>query len=452
MAFAVAVAGIALHTASAGASATEPQSGGAGSAEASAVLRPAGTLTPSAVYPDGSFHTISPTRFYDSRTDGPRTKLVAGETRTVPIAGRFGVGSAIQLKAVAVNVTVDDPTAASFVSVFPTGVGVPNVSTVNFQPGRSVPNMVIVDVGVDGNIQVYNGGGQSHVILDVVGWFSSASGPAGGGLYAFDSPNRVLDTRPGGLAPFTTFGLGRTNSAPYAPEFATAVVNATVQSAGSGFVTFYPQGDVPPNVSNLNFPGVVPGSDANGLVMSNTVLAPLNTNKTYVGYSEARPNAPVNLLIDEIAAFDDDGMLDLGNGSFLEGSLLQTPAGGPFRTWDPRAGIGNCTVPPCRVGGGQPFTLNLAGLLPDPDLDGLAAEAVVLNVTIDQPTESTYLTVYPNDIDLPNVSTLNFLAGQTTAHATIVRVDPDNPVVTFFMPAGTANLIVDFLGHFEYSA
>ena len=46
--------------------------------------------------------------------------------------------------------------------------------------------------------------------------------------------------------------------------------------------------------------------------------------------------------------------------------------------------------------------------------------------------------------------TLNFLAGQTTAHATIVRVDPANPIVDFFMPAGAANLIVDFLGHFEY--
>jgi hypothetical protein len=420
-----------------------------GYAAGPAVLRPAGPLTTSAVYPDGSFTAITPARFYDSRTTGSGTKLNAGEIRTVQIAGRFGVPGAAQVKAVAMNVTVDAPTAASFVTVFPTGVGLPEVSTVNFQPGRTIPNLVVVQVGPDGNVQVYNGGGQSHVILDVVGFFSSSSGPAGGGLFPLTTPERVLDTRVdapvGGFTPFTTFGLGRRNGAPYGPAATTAVVNATVQSRGTGFATFYPTGLVPPDVSNLNFPGALPGSDPNGLFVSNTVFAPLNGNKTYVGYTDSRPGSPkVQVLIDEIAIFDD--------GSLADGSLLQTPAGGPFRTWDSRGGYGSCNPGPCPFMGGTPFTLDFGGILPDPDVTGIAVDALALNVTIDSPTQSTFLTVYPNDIPLPDVSTLNFLAGQTSAHATIVRVDPYNPVVTFFMPAGTANLIVDFLGQFEYDA
>jgi hypothetical protein len=409
-------------------------------------LVPQGDLRPLATYPDGSFNSITPARFYDSRTDGARTKLAANETRIVQIAGRNGVPGAAQVKAVAMNVTVDAPTAASFVSVYPNGVGRPDVSTVNFQPGRTIPNLIVVDVGLDGNVQIFNGGGESHVILDVVGWFSTSSGQAGGGLFPFPTPQRVLDTRAeapvGGFTPFTTFGLGRKNGAPYLPDETVAVVNATVQSAGTGFATFYPSGLVPPNVSNLNFPGVIPGSDPAGHFVSNTVFAPLNTNGTYVGYAESRPNNPkVQVLIDEIAVFDD--------GSNLQGSLLVTPDAGPFRSWDSRGGYGSCTSK-CPLLGGQVFSLDFSTLVPDPT-SGVSADALALNVTIDAPTASTFLTVFPGDIPMPDVSTLNFLAGQTTAHATIVRIDPANPVVNFFMPAGTANLIVDFLGHFEYT-
>jgi hypothetical protein len=425
----------------------EPASGSSyGYAGGPATLRPQGELGTQAVYPDGSFNAISPARFYDSRTDGARTKLAAGETRVVQIAGRNGVLGASQVKAVAMNVTVDAPTAASFVSVYPSGVGRPDVSSVNFQPGRTIPNLIVVDIGLDGNVVIYNGGGESHVILDVVGWFSTSSGPAGGGLFPFETPQRVLDTRAdapvGGFTPFTTFGLGRRGGVPYDAIATTAVVNATVQSTGTGFATFYPSGLVPPNVSNLNFPGVIPGSDPSGLFVSNTVFAPLSATGTYVGYTESRPNNPkVQMIIDELAYFDD--------GSIVDGSLLQTPDAGPFRSWDSRGGYGSCTSK-CPLIGGQVFRLNFSGLLPDPS-SGVFADALALNVTIDAPTQSTFLTVFPDDIPMPDVSTLNFLAGQTTAHATIVRIDPANPVVDFFMPAGTANLIVDFLGHFEYT-
>jgi hypothetical protein len=443
--------GLSLRGEAAGAAPQDTADANVGIADGPATLRPAGPLSPLAL-PNGSWHPLTPARFYNSRTEGTKAKFNPGEVRTVPIAGRFGIPGAVQVKAVAMNVTVDAPTAASFVSVYPSGVGIPNVSSVNFQPGRTVPNLIIVDLGADGNVNVYNGGGQTHVILDVVGWFASSSGPSGGGLFPFDGPERVLDTRAnapvGGFTPFTTFGLGRHNSSPYYAEYTTAVVNATVQSAGTGFFTFYPEGAVPPDVSNVNFPGLVPGSDPNGLFVSNTVFAPLNASKTYVGYTESRPSNKVNLILDEVAAFDDDGVLNV-EGTLIDGSLLETPLAGPFRTWDTRPGGGSCT-PACPFVGGQEFTLDFTGILPDPDFDGIGVSALALNITIDAPTQSTFLTVYPGDIALPNASTLNFLAGQTVAHATIVRVDPYNPTVKFFMPAGTANLIVDFLGQFEF--
>jgi hypothetical protein len=446
------VAGLTTQT-SAGAAEAEPVTSGIAGGPPDGLAR-AEVLRPAATWPDGSYHSMTPARFYDSRREGAQTKLGPNETRIVQIAGRNGVPGAAQVKAVAMNVTVDAPTAASFVTVSPTGVGVPNVSSVNFQPGRTVPNLIIVDLGLDGNVQIFNGGGQSHVILDVVGYFSTSSGAGGGGLYMLDTPNRVLDTRVdapvGGFNTRTTFGLAGSGGVAYDTEFRTVITNATVQSQGTGFVSFYPEGLVPPDISNLNFPGVIAGSDPAGLFVSNTVFAPLNAGGTYVGYTDSRPGSPkVQMLIDELGAFDDDGLLDAGDGSFLELSMLETPASGPYRVWDSRGGYGSCTTK-CPLPGGTPFTLDFSAVIPDPSVTGLAVDALALNVTIDSPTQSTFLTVYPNDIPTPNVSTLNFLAGQTTAHATIVRIDPANPVVTFFMPAGTANLIVDFLGQFEY--
>ena len=47
----------------------------------------------------------------------------------------------------------------------------PTASNLNFGPGQTVPNLVMVKVGPDGKVNVYNAAGQVHVIFDVVGYF-----------------------------------------------------------------------------------------------------------------------------------------------------------------------------------------------------------------------------------------------------------------------------------------
>ncbi|MDP8993095.1 MAG: hypothetical protein M3N31_08620, partial [Actinomycetota bacterium] len=74
------------------------------------------------------------------------------------------------VSAVVVNVTVTQPTMYSFASVTPNGGNAS--SNLNFVPGQDVPNLVVVAVGSDGNVRAYNNAGSTHVIFDVVGWFS----------------------------------------------------------------------------------------------------------------------------------------------------------------------------------------------------------------------------------------------------------------------------------------
>ena len=119
----------------------------------------------------GSYVPLVPERVLDTRDDTGQVegKVGAGQTVSQQVAG---VGSVpADASAVAVNVTAADPTAASHLRVWPTGEPIPLASTINFQPGVNIANMVIVEVGTDGSIDLYNHNGEVEIILDVVGYF-----------------------------------------------------------------------------------------------------------------------------------------------------------------------------------------------------------------------------------------------------------------------------------------
>ena len=114
---------------------------------------------------------LVPERVLDTRDDtGDVAGAVgAGQTVSQQVAG---VGSVpADAGAVAVNVTAADPTAMSHLRVWPTGEPMPLASTINFQPGVNIANMVIVEVGTDGRIDLYNHNGEVDIVLDVVGYF-----------------------------------------------------------------------------------------------------------------------------------------------------------------------------------------------------------------------------------------------------------------------------------------
>ena len=92
---------------------------------------------------------------------------------SVQVTGQGGV-PATGVSAVALNVTVADPTAAGYITVWPSGTPRPETSNLNFQAGQNIPNLVIVPVGPDGKIQLYNGSpGTVQLIADVAGYILS---------------------------------------------------------------------------------------------------------------------------------------------------------------------------------------------------------------------------------------------------------------------------------------
>jgi len=118
----------------------------------------------------GRTTAIDPVRVVDSRT-GAGTAMRTfgpGETRTVRVAGTSGVPASAT--AVLLNVTATDTDSWGWLGAWPSGSPQPTSSNLNWTGGRTVANMVIVGVGANGSISLYNDSGNVNVLVDVFGY------------------------------------------------------------------------------------------------------------------------------------------------------------------------------------------------------------------------------------------------------------------------------------------
>jgi hypothetical protein len=225
---------------------------------------------------DGRFVPTVPARVLDTRT-GPAPAnaglgpVPGGTSINVKVLGAGGV-PASGVGAVVVNVTVTGPTSQGFLTVYPAGAPQPPLaSNLNFSAGQTVPNRVIVKVGANGAISIYNGYGFAHVVVDVNGWFSDDTNwqLTGSGFKGTALPTRILDTRYGTAdlgSPIGAMGPASIMSLPVAGRGGvpgmtahtppTAVVlNVTVTNPTVGdHLTIWPSLIAnPPLASDLNF-------------------------------------------------------------------------------------------------------------------------------------------------------------------------------------------------------
>jgi Fibronectin type III domain len=195
------------------------------------------------------FTSLSPSRICDTRSNGNTTPctgktLSAGGTLDVQVTGEGGVPSGAS--AVVANLTVTGGTATSFLTAYPDGSVRPLASNINFSPGESVPNRVIIPLSSSGALDIYNASGRVNAIVDVDGYFSSTIS----GYFEPLAPARVCDTRSNGNAtpcvghPLSTGGtlnvqMSGNGGVPSGAAAVVANVTATGATAPS-FLTVYP--------------------------------------------------------------------------------------------------------------------------------------------------------------------------------------------------------------------
>lgn len=223
-----------------------------------------------------TFMPMSPVRLRDTRDGEP--KVGPNKTINVKVAGTNGV-PASGVSAVVMNVTVTGPTAPGFVTVWPAGEALPNVSSLNFIAGQTVPNLVVCKVGGDGSVDLLNFAGSTHVIVDLLGYYDTA----GNGAQAVaTSPQRLLDTRNGSakLGANATKELKVTGVGGVPTSAKAVVLNMTVTGPTSpSFLTVYPTGTPLPKASNLNF--------AANQTVPNQVIASVGERGTITIYNQA---------------------------------------------------------------------------------------------------------------------------------------------------------------------
>ncbi|TPW13696.1 MAG: hypothetical protein FD127_1860 [Acidimicrobiaceae bacterium] len=126
-----------------------------------------------AVAEDDGYRELAPERLLDTREPiGVVTagRLTAGEVIVLQVAGRGGVPPT-GATAVTMNVTVTEPDADGFVTVYPCDAERPTVSNLNYVAGETVPNLVTVQLAADGTVCLF-AQRSMHLIADVAGYFT----------------------------------------------------------------------------------------------------------------------------------------------------------------------------------------------------------------------------------------------------------------------------------------
>ncbi|HEY1570465.1 MAG TPA: hypothetical protein VGG05_03915 [Pseudonocardiaceae bacterium] len=400
-----------------------------GVAGVTAGLVVAGAAPAQAATTGSTYVSLTPTRILDTRSTGGA--IGANVSRTLKVTGLAGIPTdPTQVSAIVANVTAIGGSLPSFLTVYPAGTPLPTASNIDFTKGETVANMVISQVSGVGTIDIYNHVGSVNVVVDVTGYYKPT---AVQGDSTFDTvpSSRILDTRNAvGVSTRTpvpangTVRLQVEGTADGVPEngVSAVVVNVTVlDGTTTGNLTLYPDGSARPSTSNVNY--------AKSQTVANLVIVPMPANATSVLIVNTSGGS-VDVLADAV------GYYTTGLGatfSPLDAGLLDTR----------HVGTGGTDRP---LVGGTPTVQQVTGLAGVP-ADG-SVTAVVLHISITNPTAAGFLTVYPDGTARPATSNMNAPTGGLVSNTAIVPVGADG-AVDFFYQLGTTDLVVTVQGYFS---
>jgi lysophospholipase L1-like esterase len=342
---------------------------------------------------------------------------------TFPVLG-VGAIPATGVSAVLVRVMTSSPTAATLLELWPDGTPQPSdVSTLNVAAGENISNVAVVAPGENGRIAVYNRAGETHIGVDVQGYFTTTAHPGTGGFVPV-THTRLIDTRS---------GLGTTTG--------------TIPAGGSRTVTiagtFVPAGATAAFVNLL-----VPGATTGGWVGSAPPGSALGKGAINYVPGSTQSGTTIKLAADGRVTFYNKGSAAINLAVILQGYFSGVAGGGtPFRPVASRllntrtAGTG---VP---LAGGATVDVQVAGAGGLP-ASGVAGAVTHLTVT---PEQAGYLKAWPVAEAEPELTMMDFEAGSWRTNTIVLRPGPDGKIRLRNGSSAPIHLIVDLQGWFERS-
>ncbi|MDQ2756563.1 MAG: CHAP domain-containing protein [Actinomycetota bacterium] len=378
----------------------------------------------------GSVVSVTPTRLLDTRTGlgAPAVAVAPARTTTVQVTGR-GPVPPTGATAVLLNMTVTGATRSGYLTVYPSGRPRPATSNLNYAPGQTTSNLVLVPIDSTGRVTAYNASsGTLQVVADVAGYVVSGATTTPGAVVPVTA-TRLLDTRTGlgsgrtgALTPTAVTVVPVTGRGPVPSSVGAVWLNVTVTGATRpGYLTAYPSGRPRPSTSNLNYQA--------GQTTSNLVLVPIDSTGRVTFY-----NASLGTL--HVVA-DVAGYVVAGTAA-ASGAVVPVT---PTRLLDTRTGLGAVVG---AIGPGKITAVRFTGRLPVPTG---SVSAVVLNVTAASATASGYLTVFPGGSARPPTSDVSLAPGRTVPNLVVVPVGPDGSVQFFNGSPGSTHVLADVEGY-----
>jgi hypothetical protein len=224
----------------------------------------------------GGYNSLTPSRLLDTRTGIGCSTLGTGSVCDLQILGKGGV-PASGVSAVVLNATATNTATDGFFTLYPSATARPLASNVNWAAGWTIPNLVIVKVGANGKVTIYDGQGLADAVIDVSGYFTDST--ASGKFFTPLTPARILDTRslggtlgPNSVSTLQVTGFNGVPTGATAVFLNTTVTNTTASSA----LTVFPSSPKPLS-SDLNWVA--------GQTISNLTLATLSSTGTISFYN-----------------------------------------------------------------------------------------------------------------------------------------------------------------------
>ncbi len=227
------------------------------------------------------------------------------------------------------------------------------------------------------------------------------------------------------------------------PAAAQAVVaNVTVVAppdAPPGFLAVYPAGTQVPTSSNLNFRA--------GEAVPNVATVTLGTGGAIDVVSSV---SGVDVIVDaagydEPAAPAGDLYSPLVPSRILDTRCATKPA--PAYCAPENIPQQNAAIQPVQSGTSAAVSVKVAGI---GGVVPAGATAVVLNVTVADPSRHGYLTAWPAGVSKPVVSNVNFVRSTASGNRVVVAVGAAG-AVSIFISNGISQVIVDVDGYFSTS-
>jgi len=189
---------------------------------------------PADPYTSGRYQPMTPARLLDTRTGQPVT---AGQTRTIPMAGRAGIPSSGSI-GVVVTFTVLSPSRSGSLTV---GAGnlAKNTPSISFTAGQTEQSQLLMALDANGALPIRNNSAAGiQVIADVVGYYPDlylySFFAADRYVRAYDSRTSSMPLQPGHEADVgmwnTAWAFVDTSQDPFAepPYVNAASINVTV--------------------------------------------------------------------------------------------------------------------------------------------------------------------------------------------------------------------------------